>query len=315
MSPSSNGDNPDPKRERSRQAQREYRKRHASRFQTLKDENQRLRNALKRIDRFASERGDQDKELQSVLSEAKAIAQIDEDDDTRALATTGSRTPALSDPTGNASLSDLPKLLSSDIHLHAQSLGQDSTPCLSLERLWTNTDRLFRIFDHPSYERKYFGDGLFTFAGTLYWACIRNTVFLWETYKLNMLGKPALPDAGRMSRLFDHSKDICERRFMLSLALMRLEHKHKGFMDLPHPSNSLVRDSVLPKLRRKMRQNLRDHGVNPAWWKTPVEVESYLIKYLVPSEIAELQALMKGQGTEALAAKYSPLMEILIDNV
>ncbi|KLP01333.1 uncharacterized protein Y057_11450 [Fusarium fujikuroi] len=71
MSPPGNGDTSDPKRERSRVAQREYRKRHASKFNTLKDENQRLRNALKRVEKVALKRGGKDQELEAALAEAR----------------------------------------------------------------------------------------------------------------------------------------------------------------------------------------------------------------------------------------------------
>ncbi|KAM0549805.1 hypothetical protein ACHAPJ_009244 [Fusarium lateritium] len=315
--PGNNGDNSDPKRERSRVAQREYRKRHASKFQTLKDENQRLRNALKKIDRLALKRGGKDQDLETALVEAREMIGLENNRDDQALATSSSSSGS-SDLTEITSsrLTYLSRLLSSDIHLHAQSLGQNlEPPRLSLEQqMWTNTDRLVRIYESPSDAGKYLGDGLYTFAGTLYWACTRNTVSLWETYKLQMLGKPGLPAMNPMDRLFNHSKHLGDRRFLLSLALARLEYKHKGFIDLPHASTEMAwNNSVLPDLRRKMELELEAKGQSLDWWKTPDDVQNHLMKYLEPSEVGELQALVEGRGSEAVLTKYQPLVEMLID--
>ncbi|KAF5668109.1 regulator-Ty1 transposition 109 [Fusarium heterosporum] len=298
-----------PKRERSRVAQREYRKRHASKFSTLKDENQRLRNALKRIERLAQKRGGKDQELEHALAEARETVGSDDSGSSSSL-TLSSSTDAITDDR----MSYMSRLLSSDIHLHTQALGQTTTPRLSLEQqLWTNTDRLVRIFEAPSDAGKYLGDGLYTFAGTLYWACTRNTVSLWETYKLNMLGKPGLPVPNPMDRLFNHSKHLTDRRFLLSLALARLEYKHKGFIDSPHSGSELMWKSVLPNLRKKMERELSEKGQSPEWWKTPSEVETHLRKYLEPSEVDELQTLVEGRGSEAVLEKFQPLVEMLID--
>ncbi|KAG5665403.1 hypothetical protein KAF25_009528 [Fusarium avenaceum] len=312
MSPPGNGDNQDPKRERSRVAQREYRKRHASKFSTLKDENQRLKNALKRIEKLAQKRGGKDQELENALAEARETVGSDDSSESTALTTSSSSSAV--DSITTEKLSYMSKLLSSDIHLHTQALGETTTPRLSLEQqVWTNTDRLVRIFEAPSDAGKYLGDGLYTFAGTLYWACTRNTVSLWETYKLNLLGKPGPPDLNPMDRLFNHSKHLNDRRFMLSLALARLEYKHKGFIDSPHSGSELMWKSVLPNLRKKMEQELVEKGQGPEWWKTPVEVESHLRKYLEQSEVDELQALVEGRGTEAVLKKFKPLVEMMID--
>ncbi|RGP81788.1 regulator-ty1 transposition 109 [Fusarium longipes] len=301
-----------PKRERSRVAQREYRKRHASKFNTLKDENQRLRNALKRIEKLAQKRGGKDQELETALAEARETVGVDDSDGNAQTSTSSSS--ETSDPITAERTSYISGLLSSDIHLHTQALGQDVTPRLSLEKhLWTDTDRLARIFEAPSDARSYLGDGLYTFAGTLYWACTRNTVSLWETYKLNMLGRPGPPDMNPMDRLFNHTKHLSDRRFMLSLALARLEYKHKGFIDPPHGATEMVYKSVLPDLRKKMEQELADKGQGLEWWKTPREVEHHLMKYLEPSEVDELQALIEGRGSQAVLAKYKPLVEMMIE--
>ncbi|KAM0340847.1 hypothetical protein ACHAPU_010263 [Fusarium lateritium] len=308
MSPPGNEDNSDPKRERSRVAQREYRKRHASKFSTLKDENQRLRNALKRIEKLAHKRAGKDQELENALAEARET--VGSDDSGSSSLTLSSST----DPITADRLSYMSGLLYSDIHLHTQALGQTTTPRLSLEQqVWTNTDQLVRIFEAPSDAGKYLGDGLYTFAGALYWACTRNTVSLWETYKLNMLGKPGLPVQNPMDRLFNHSKHLTDRRFLLSLALARLEYKHKGFIDSPHSGTELMWKLALPDLRKKMERELAEKGQGPEWWKTPSEVESHLRKYLDPSESDELQTLVEGRGSEAVLKKFKPLVEMMID--
>ncbi|UZP46607.1 hypothetical protein NXS19_014419 [Fusarium pseudograminearum] len=313
MSPPSTGDRQDPKRERSRVAQREYRKRHASRFNTLKDENQRLRDALKRIEKLAQKRGGKDQELETALAEARETVGDEDTSDGNGQRATSSSSGA-SDPITSERTSDISELLSSDIHLHTQALGQDTAQKLSLAQpLWTDIDHLARIFEAPSDARRYLGEGLYTFAGSLYWACTRNTVSLWETHKLNMLGKPGPPDMNPMDRLFNHSKHLTDRRFMLSLALARLEYKQKGFIEHPHAGTEMIYRSVLPELRKKMEQELVAKGQGMEWWKTPREVESHLMKYLEPSEVDELQALIEGRGSTAVLTKYKPLMDMMID--
>ncbi|KAG8667920.1 hypothetical protein FPOAC1_012761 [Fusarium poae] len=302
-----------PKRERSRVAQREYRKRHASKFNTLKDENQRLRNALKRVEKLAQKRAGKDQELEAALADARETVGSDDNSDENGQ-TTSSSSSGVADPITEGT-SDISGLLSSDIHLHTQALGgQDITQKLSMaQQLWTDTDHLARIFEAPSDARRYLGDGLYTFAGTLYWACTRNTVSLWETYKLNMLGRPGPPDMNPMDRLFNHSRHLTDRRFMLSLALARLEYKQKGFIEQPHAGTEMVYKSVLPELRKKMEQELAEKGQGLEWWKTPREVESHLMKYLEPSEVDELQALIEGRGSAAVLTKYKPLVEMMVN--
>ncbi|KAF4466610.1 regulator ty1 transposition 109 protein [Fusarium albosuccineum] len=316
--PSSSKDSPDSKRERSRVAQREYRKRHASKFNNLKEENRRLRNALKKIDRVASQSARRDKQLRDALADARRIAGLDDEegdddcvdltrDDSPSSCTTVAATRPASPRVVHVSHS-----LSTNIGGHAR---YPSAPSITLDQpLWLGTDRLVRIYDAPTDAAQYLSDGLFTLAGALYWATTRRTVSLWQTHKLNLLGKPGYPDKGLMDRLFSHSKHLHDHEFLMSLALARLEYRQKGYIELPPSMNQIVWHHVLPDLFEKVKGEYEERGQTLEWWKNPREVEEFVGRHLEPSEITELQSLVEGRGTEAILERYSPLMEMLLQN-
>ncbi|KAJ3461325.1 hypothetical protein MRS44_009878 [Fusarium solani] len=269
MSPSSSSrDTPDPKRERSRIAQREYRKRHASKFSSLKDENRRLRNALKKIDRIASQRARHDRELQAALAEAREIADI-EDDDSSALTRVPSPsqrtiTPARQAPT-RAMFNAQPAFFSvaNGNHLNVQSLGLP-------QQVWLDTDRLVRIYEAPMDAAQYLGDNLFTFAGALYWACTKNAVSLWQAKQLSLMGKVARTESN-LDRLFNHSKHLSDHDFLVSLALARLEYHQKGYTHLPPTATQAQWDQIVPDLSKKIERDYAERGRRWSGGRRPVK--------------------------------------------
>ncbi|RSL80901.1 hypothetical protein CEP51_006231 [Fusarium floridanum] len=314
MSPSNSGrDTPDPKRERSRIAQREYRKRHASKFSSLKDENRKLRNALKKIDRVASQRARHDRELQAALAEAREIAGIEEDDSSSALTRVPSPSQRTVSPTRPVStrfrFSAQPAFFSvagSGNPLNLQALGLP-------QQVWLDTDRLVRIYEAPMDAAQYLGDNLFTFAGALYWACTKNTVSLWQAKQLAMMGKVARTESN-LDRLFNHSKHLRDHDFLVSLALARLEYHQKGYTHLPPTATQAQWDQIVPDLSKQIERDYVERGETMEWWKTPREVEEFVKRHLEPEEVVELQALIEGRGTSAALAKYTPLVEALVQS-
>ncbi|KAJ4162986.1 hypothetical protein NW754_014408 [Fusarium falciforme] len=295
MPPSSSSrDTPDPKRERSRIAQREYRKRHASKFSSLKDENRRLRNALKKIDRIASQRARHDRELQAALAEAREIADI-EDDDSSALTRVPSPSQRTISPARQASTRAMfnaqPAFFSvaNGNHLNVQALGLP-------QQVWLDTDRLVRIYEAPMDAAQYLGDNLFTFAGALYWACTKNTVSLWQAKQLSLMGKVARTESN-LDRLFNHSKHLSDHDFFSIFGACKAQW-----------------DQIVPDLSNKIERDYAERGETLEWWKTPREVEAFVKRHLEPEEIAELQALIEGRGTGASLAKYTPLVEALVQS-
>ncbi|KAJ4321288.1 hypothetical protein N0V84_005422 [Fusarium piperis] len=313
MSPSSSSkDTQDPKRERSRVAQREYRKRHASKFHSLKDENRRLRNALKKIDQVASQRARHDRELQAALVEAREVAGI-EDDNSSALV----RAPSPSQrtvsparpPSARVSFNSQSAFFSAAgsvnyMNAHQRGPGQ---------QIWLDTDRLVRTYEAPTDAAQYLGDNLFTFAGALYWACTRNTVSLWQAKQLALMGKAARTESN-LDRLFNHSKHLRDHDFLVSLALTRLEYYQKGYIHLPPTANQAQWGQILPDLSKKIEQDYAERGEALEWWKTPHEVEEFVKRHLEPEELVELQALIEGRGTGAALAKYTPLVDVLVQS-
>ncbi|RSL41181.1 hypothetical protein CEP53_012917 [Fusarium sp. AF-6] len=313
MSPSNSGrDTPDPKRERSRIAQREYRKRHASKFSSLKDENRKLRNALKKIDRVASQRARHDRELQAALAEAREIAGIEEDNSS-ALTRVPSPSQRTVSPARPAAtrfrFSAQPAFFSvagSGNPLNLQTLGLP-------QQVWLDTDRLVRIYEAPMDAAQYLGDNLFTFAGALYWACTKNTVSLWQAKQLALMGKVARTESN-LDRLFNHSKHLRDHDFLVSLALARLEYHQKGYTHLPPTATQAQWDQIVPDLSKEIERDYAERGEALDWWKTPREVEEFVKRHLEPEEVVELQALIEGRGTSAALAKYTPLVEALVQS-
>ncbi|KAM0421523.1 hypothetical protein ACHAPT_010697 [Fusarium lateritium] len=309
MSPSSSSkDTPDPKRERSRIAQREYRKRHASKFHTLKDENRRLRNAIKKIDQVASQRARHDRELQAALAEARAVAGL-ESDDSSAL----TRVPSPSQKTVSPRPPSARALLHSQSAFFSVAGGMNANPLGMGQQIWLDTDRLVRIYEAPMDAAQYLGDGLFTFAGALYWACTRNTVSLWQAHKMALIGKAARAESN-LDRLFNHSKHLRDHDFLVSLALVRLEYHQKGYAHLPHTSTQDEWNQVVPNLSKKIERDYMERGETLEWWKNPREVEEFVMRHLEPEEIVELKALIEGRGTGTALAKYTPLVDALVQS-
>ncbi|KAF4983241.1 hypothetical protein FZEAL_1308 [Fusarium zealandicum] len=313
MSPPSSGKAvPESKRERSRIIQREYRKRHASKFQDLQGENQRLRNALKKIHRLALQRGRRDQELEDVLAEVKEIAELQGDDSRVPKGITSSEPETGVSPMRPETL-DQYLSLSSRV---GREVAQAITSRVSLEQqIWTDDDRVVRLYDTPTDAAQFLGDGLSTLGGTLYWACTRNTIYLWQMQRLSVQGKPvAGHQKNILGRLFNHSKHLTDHDFLTSMALVRLEYRKKGYIELPPPAARMIRHYTAPDLSQKIRQEYIERGESMEWWKGPQELEKIIKSHLEPDEVAELQALIEGRGTQAALNKYSKLIAPLVEN-
>ncbi|KAM5344759.1 hypothetical protein ACJ41O_010621 [Fusarium nematophilum] len=309
----------DSKRERSRVAQREYRKRHASKFHGLKEENQRLRDALRKVDRVASKHAHLDQELEDALAEAREL--VKEDDHDRSLAKIS---PPSSCPEVASSESASPRVSSSgdqslfrhmdcEVRRTMTQQRNNSTPFPG--QLWLDSDKLVRVYESPADAAPYLGDSLFTLSSCLYWAATRRTVYLWQRHKLKRPRGGGAPDKSLVDRLFNHSRHLYDQEFLMSLASARLEFLQKGYVDLPPSAASqVIWHGIVPELSERIRQEYSERGQTMDWWKTPREVEGMVRRYLEPGEMEELQALVEGRGSAEALGKFAALMESLVRN-
>lgn len=162
------------------------------------------------------------------------------------------------------------------------------------QTIWLDTDYLVRTFDAPSDVAPFLGDGMFTIAGCLYWACVTYTVSLWE--EADKLGSTGRLDPRPLDRIFTHSKHLTDRAFLAALARARLEYRRKGMrackssVDGPAERNRIL---ALPLL---VRQEYEAKGQRVEWWKRPQDVEDYVRRHLSPGDVEALQAVAEGRA-------------------
>lgn len=152
------------------------------------------------------------------------------------------------------------------------------------------------------------GDGLYTFRACLYWASTRRIVSHWHDQKLGLQSSRQDQSMGSFDRVFDHSKHLHDKEFILSLALARLEYRQKGHIDLPCYSKSPTWYSGSTDLREKISKEYVEKGQTMGWWRCPRQVEDFVNQHLKPGEVKELQALLEGRGSEKDVGKYEHLI-------
>ncbi|KAF7550354.1 hypothetical protein G7Z17_g5778 [Cylindrodendrum hubeiense] len=283
------------KRERGRVAQREYRKRHASRFQNLQEENQRLKNAIQKISQVASSTERRGQDLEDAISEAVSIAGIQVNDQSPAEETSSSQDSelvSLVDPPPIREILSEQRTSTNQSETESESLSQGSQSSLTLDRqIWLDTDRLVRIYDAPSDVLPFLGDGLFTIAGCLYWACTYYAITLWK--KMKNIEEPELSDQSRFDRMFNHSKHLVDRDFLMSIAQARLDFRKKGYIDRIHLEEYHAENEAMGEVHTLLQQEYADKNETLQWWRKPQEVETYIKQHLTADELVELQQILQ----------------------
>jgi hypothetical protein len=277
------------KRERGKLAQREYRKRHASRFQTLKDENLRLKNAIRKIRQSASRDRNLGPEFFDALSEAVTAA---------GLGDAGQSKP------GRVSDQDASSAETAVVS------RRDGQPSSSLNPpIWLNTDRLVRIYDAPADVMPYLGEGLFTFAGCLYWACTYYAVSIWK--KIKKIPQPSTSYQSKLDRIFNHSKHLNDHEYLLAMAQARIEFRKKGFVDRLYEQDFATENATLTGYHNLVKREYEDRNETLQWWRKPQEVETYLRPLLTADENTQLQEIVEGRGSSEAFETFAPLFETL----
>lgn len=296
-------------------AQREYRKRHNSKFKSLQEENQRLKDAIQKISTVASTSGHRGQDLENVISEAVSIAGVQTVDQSpveeAGSSQDGEPTSLVALPLSRETLPEqwIPP---NESETGGNSLLQNfHAPPLS-QQLWLDTDRLVRIYDAPSDIGPYLGDGLLTVAGCLYWACTYHAVSLWKRVKSPQ--EPNLSDQSRLDRMFNHSKYLNDHNFLMSIAQARLDFRNQGYIERLHEQDYPADKEAMAEVCKLVLHEYAEKKEDLQWWRNPREVESYIKQHLTEDELAQLQELVEGRGsTKAVRAFYS-LFDTLAQN-
>ncbi|KAI5461700.1 hypothetical protein BGZ63DRAFT_386455 [Mariannaea sp. PMI_226] len=306
------------KRERGKLAQREYRKRHASRFQSLKDENARLKDAIRKLCKAASGDGNLGMELSTALSEAATVAGLANDEHPTPGGASSDRCEE------DSSVHSWPSMDTSDTSDDQVSVSESCSEIVSVAPksqqmlpssglrppIWQVADRVIRIYNAPADVTPYLGDGFFTFSGCLYWATIYYAVYLWR--KANRLPHADHSYDNRLDRMFNHKKRLNDRDFLMSVAQARVESKKRGLVER-YCGEDLPADNwkqVLVYNRAKQQYEEREDTIR--WWKSAKEVESYVLPHLSQEEIAHLQQILEGRGSAEALEMFAPLFEKLV---
>ncbi|KAH7145907.1 hypothetical protein B0J13DRAFT_554560 [Dactylonectria estremocensis] len=301
------------KRERGRVAQREYRKRHASKFQSLQDENQRLKDVIRNISKVASRDKHQGRELNDAISEAVLAADLQDADqgpDGEMNSSESGEVVLLADPTLNLEMPSEQPASPNQLAIGTNALYSGSNISQTLgQQVWLGSDHLVRIYDAPSDVAPYLGDGLFTIAGCLYWACTYYAVSLWK--KLKHPDKLDHLEQGRWDRLFNHSKYLFDHDFLISLAQARLELRQNGYIDQVHLQTHHADNKALLNVYKNVEQEYANRGETLQWWRKPQDVENYIKQHLTAHELAQLQEILEGRGSARSLRAFGNLFESL----
>lgn len=292
------------RRERGKLAQRAYRKRHASKFQNLQEENQRLRDAIRGINAVAVRdcRTPRWPELTAALSRARDVAglggasfpvddeRMDEDSSETSVALLNSSRDVV-DMSRNQSY---PQGLS---HGCAQPAITASTAPRIDHDIWLDTESLTVVSDPSPDLAAFLGPGMVTLAGCIYWACTSYTVGLWQKSS-DTVNPGTATEQNIYDGLFDNSEQTMDRDFLMTLAKARVDIRSKGAASM-HPSYQKKLDAITTvDLHEKMKEDFANRAGNLDWWKTPHQIENYVKQRLQPHEMERLQASVENHAPE-----------------
>ncbi|KAK1724127.1 uncharacterized protein BDZ83DRAFT_563736, partial [Colletotrichum acutatum] len=300
------------RRERGVIAQREYRKRHASKVQKLEQENKNLKDAIAEINRtFKGQPVSED--LRAALRRARDLADITEDDamddvDDHDVEEVG---PSKSPPNSlsraplpaTTQRSIAPENPSSTSERRLRASGR-SSPRLDYG-LWVDTDRLIRILEPPLDIIPYLGPGMHTLAGCIFWSTMNYTVDLWDA-------RPSPPAIKALDRMFSHSKQLTDRKYLLSLAQARIDYKNKGYMFRKLSDQFAERACV--EIDQLVRDECEKKGRPSRYWKTPEEVAGNILNQITTDQAVRMQAVAEGKGTPSDGEMMQALVGWLSQN-
>ncbi|KAJ0168969.1 hypothetical protein CTA2_5733 [Colletotrichum tanaceti] len=290
------------RRERGVIAQREYRKRHASKVQKLQDENQKLKDVIAEIARASSHgRRVLPEDLRAALFKARDLAGIGDDGvgqqgDARAEEVEQVEAgPSLSPEQAAhplASTAVVRRAATLEIKLpsdYQPPSDKRFSPRLDYG-LWFDTDRIIRILDPPTDIVPYLGAGRHTLAGSIFWSTMDYTLDLWNS-------RSAPPAVRLLDRIFSQSRHVVDTGYLLSLTQSRVDFMRKGFM-FRKLSEQFERNTMAD-LQRLISEDHKSRGLATKYWKTPEEVAWNILSQLTLGQAARFQAVVEGKGAPA----------------
>ncbi|KAF9876601.1 hypothetical protein CkaCkLH20_06009 [Colletotrichum karsti] len=291
------------RRERGVLAQREYRKRHASKVQKLQDENKKLKDIIGDINKALERQGDLSEDLRAALSKARDLAGIGSSISTEDEASTSNESSS------GQQTEPLDPAIEEIIRLDPTIAGElvptgRLSPRLDYG-LWIDPDRIIRILEPPVDIVPYLGSGMNTLAGCIFWSTMNYTIDLWNSRSTPLSTK-------YLDRMFNHSKHLTDRQFLLSLAQARVDYKEKGFM-YKKLSEQFERNAM-NELYQRIKAEYEMRGQPSRWWKRPEEVADTVLSMLGDALRDRFQAVIDGHGTKEDAELLRPLVTWLAQN-
>ncbi|KAI0124152.1 hypothetical protein BJ170DRAFT_73756 [Xylariales sp. AK1849] len=295
------------KREKGRTAQAAFRKRQDKRAKDVKDELQRLREALGAVVSVA--RADDRDELVSTIKQAAKAAGIG--------ASHLESTPVAPEPSqGDDPEPQNCEVVRSDAGCEkiADSLfhSRDYTRLSGATsyNLWLDPLHYIRINTPPEDIVPYLGAGRYTLAGQLFWSVMEHGLALCQHLHHPETFDNAL---AKLSRLMVHSKALHELPFsyVKAMAEARLEYGKLGYMSADYASAG-ERESGLA-LKRMIDEDYLSRGKDTSVWLTPTALERRARMILGVDGFMKLEtAWRSADGTRAnksISATMTKLMD------
>lgn len=306
------------RRERGVIAQRAYRKRHASKFQALKEENERLRHAIARVGIVAAGEGRFNSDLDSVISDAKNVAKAGEEgletgnqNDAGTTATTTVRGECPNGKEASPTAQNVSKTWSS-------TPGFRNIPTSS--GVFVDGNMGMRSFAMPSNCITYLGDASTdSLAGGIYRAVLSIAIRRWHTHFQQQNPPPVLPD---QPLPVTHT----------NTALYALPATRSSPLDIAFPLlHPLENDDLVPQciFSRPPSEQPSDSSPTCAhdvvkrcrinepegWWRAADGLETFLRQQALPPEaLAIFEEVMRGGGSEKHIEDVKAMLEALARN-
>ncbi|EMR67429.1 hypothetical protein UCREL1_5550 [Eutypa lata UCREL1] len=314
------------RRERGKLSQRAFRKRQSKASQDTREQNEKLKAAIEELVRVA---GCNDRpELRKAIRNAALIAGVDAreldgpddggegavhfnnvDIDTAAINVisiiSGEPDPAITigppdfyPPTAAASSS-------------SQQRRRPLSPRLDYG-LWFEGTSFMRLVDPPLDIVPYLGEGMYTLAGRINWACTEylvgvcrrvaaaSSLSACSTTGRSIDPEAALRGCAEIRRMVQHSPPLHDVRYVKAMAETRLDFRRRGYILVPKDSSEDAtacagkRDSAA-RLQRQVERDYAARGQETHVWATPEDVAQHVRAQLGDKGFARLEDMLRYQ--------------------
>ncbi|KAI0145083.1 hypothetical protein GGR57DRAFT_320861 [Xylariaceae sp. FL1272] len=335
------------RRERGRLSQARFRKRQAQVSNEMRDENQRLKDAIAQIVKKT-----QSSDRLALIEAVRAAASIagvdasgfnDQVQDTDPVAHMATPERACNARESN----DVVPLDS--MHIIAEkACTNNSAACLSVEAssimtsapsrplsprldygIWLDATRAVNICKPPQDIAAYIGEGQHTFAGQLYWACADYMVNLCRIITMPSAPSPWFRDAPstrpdareaeqRVFQRLQHSPRLTNVRLAQALVEAHTEFRDHGYV----LGNSLLAADPSQQLAQAVEQDFAARSEDMESWLDVPKIEAYLQRQLGTEAFSRLNKFMVRtatacplEHTQELDLEAYKIIKLLIKNL